>query len=680
MMQAFTAPLAELAEYQEILQKRRQKKGILQIAGCVNSQKTHLMYALGEGFFYRVLVFSSEEKAQKAYEEYRFLDSEVCYYPARDLLFYHADLKGNYLMKQRMEVIRRLAEREKDQEITVITTMDALLDGLSPMEEVLSGRVSVRLGDTVDFTELQNQLSNLGYVREVQIEGPGQFAVRGGILDVFPLTEEVPVRVELWGDEVDSIRTFDVESQRSIENLQEIEIYPAGELESSKKQSFLQYFPKEESLLLLDEPIRLAEQAKETEEEFQESIQKREEAGMEEEKELTVYAVSEILEFMNQFYGIAFTALEIKCKGLQIRETYYIQTKGVNPYNNSFEMLTRHLKRLKRNQYRVILLSGSRTRAKRLAEDLRDYDLSSFYSDDLKREVQPGEIMVVYGHVTQGYEYPMLKFMVISETDIFGRQKKKKRRKTYEGQKIHSFSELKVGDYVVHENHGLGIYQGIEKIEVDKITKDYMKISYAGGSSLYILATQLDLIQKYAGADANKPKLNKLGSNQWTKTKNQVRGAVRKIAEDLVALYAARQEENGYQYEPDTVWQQEFEEMFPFEETEDQLQAISDTKRDMESKKIMDRLICGDVGYGKTEIAIRAAFKAVQERKTGRVSGSHDHSGTTALQYFCPANERIPGAGRSALPVSDTCSAEKNNRRSEKGDGGYPDRNPSGFI
>ena len=480
MMQAFTAPLAELAEYQEILQKRRQKKGILQIAGCVNSQKTHLMYALGEGFSYRVLVFSSEEKAQKAYEEYRFLDSEVCYYPARDLLFYHADLKGNYLMKQRMEVIRRLAEREKDQEITVITTMDALLDGLSPMEEVLSGRMSVRSGDTVDFTELQNQLSNLGYVREVQIEGPGQFAVRGGILDVFPLTEEVPVRVELWGDEVDSIRTFDVESQRSIENLQEIEIYPAGELESSKKQSFLQYFPKEETLLLLDEPIRLAEQAKETEEEFQESIQKREEAGMEEEKELTVYAVSEILESMNQFYGIAFTALEIKCKGLQIQDTYYIQTKGVNPYNNSFEMLTRDLKRLKRNQYRVILLSGSRTRAKRLAEDLRDYDLSSFYSDDLKREVQPGEIMVAYGHVTQGYEYPMLKFMVISETDIFGRQKKKKRRKTYEGQKIHSFSELKVGDYVVHENHGLGIYQGIEKIEVDKITKDYMKISYAG--------------------------------------------------------------------------------------------------------------------------------------------------------------------------------------------------------
>ncbi len=230
--------------------------------------------------------------------------------------------------------------------------------------------------------------------------------------------------------------------------------------------------------------------------------------------------------------------------------------------------------------------------------------------------MQPGEVMTYYGRVLKGFEYPLLKFLVISESDIFGSQKKKKKKKkVYEGQKINDFSELKVGDYVVHESHGLGIYKGIEKVEVEKVTKDYIKIEYRDGGNLYILATGLDVIQKYASADAGTPKLNKLGTQEWNKTKTKVRSAVNEIAQDLVELYAHRQQKNGYQYGTDTVWQREFEEMFPFEETEDQLNAIADTKADMESTKIMDRLICGDVGYGKTEIAIRAAFKAVQEGK-----------------------------------------------------------------
>lgn len=625
MMQAFLAPLAELAEFKEIFGRRMKEKGVLQVAGCVNSQKTHLIYALGDDCYYKIIAFTSEEKAKKAYEEYRFLDENVYLYPARDLLFYHADIKGKYLVKQRMEVVRAILEAKEAEDldevgngITVITTVDAFLDGMPSLAEIAKRRVHIDGSGSLDFTELQKKLTAMGYEREVQIEGPGQFAVRGGILDVFPLTEEQPVRIELWGDEVDSIRTFDVESQRSVEKLEEINLYPAAEFlnRENNSVSFMDYFPKEKSLLFLDEPIRLIEQAKDVEEEFLNSQKNREEAGIGEETEaLTVFSVKEIVEKSNQYSSIGLTTLESRCGAFHLRDTYSVETKGVNPYNNSFEMLTRDLKRLKRSGYRVILLSGSRTRARRLAEDLRDYDLSSFYSEDMHREVQSGEIMVAYGHVTEGYEYPMLKFMVISESDIFGKQKKKKRRKIYEGQKIQNFSDLKVGDYVVHENHGLGIYQGIEKIEVDRVTKDYMKIVYAGGGALYILATQLDLIQKYAGADAKKPKLNKLGTSQWAKTKSQVRGAIKEVAKDLVELYATRQQAEGFVYEPDTVWQNEFEEMFPFEETEDQLQAIADTKRDMESKKIMDRLICGDVGYGKTEIAIRAAFKAVQEGK-----------------------------------------------------------------
>ena len=313
---------------------------------------------------------------------------------------------------------------------------------------------------------------------------------------------------------------------------------------------------------------------------------------------------------------VTLSMMETRNGLIQPDKKYSVNARSIVSYNNSFESLVKDLKQYRKNGYRVLLLSGSRTRAKRLAEDLRDNELAAVYSEDPFREVQPGEVLTYYGHVKKGFEYPLLKFVVIAESDIFGKERKKKKRKIYQGQKINDFNELKVGDYVVHESHGLGIYRGIEKVEMERVVKDYMKIEYRDGGNLYILATGLDVIQKYAAADAAKtPKLNKLGGKEWEKTKLKVRSAVNEIARDLVELYALRQESQGHAFGKDTVWQREFEEMFPFEETEDQLLAIEDTKADMESTKIMDRLICGDVGYGKTEIAIRAAFKAVQEGK-----------------------------------------------------------------
>lgn len=610
------APLKELAEYEEIYKKRGAAPGMLLIANCSGSQKTHLMYSLSDRFSYKLIVLSSAEKANSLYEEYRFLSDSVYLYPAKDMLFYHADIKGKYLLQQRMETVRMLMENPR-KDLTVVTTIDGFMDGLCSLEALKKKILRIESGQVLDFEMVTKALTEAGYEREIQVDSPGQFAVRGGILDVYPLTEELPVRIELWGDEVDSIRSFDAESQRSVENLQEITIYPAAEpREEEQAVSFFDYFPKEETLLFLDEPARLLEQADAVEQEVKESrIRRQEESGEAEDFLPVLFPVKTLVEKINGFSSLGFSTLETKCKGLLVREVYQTEARRVNPYNSSFEALTRDLIQLKRKKYRVVLLSGSRTRAKRLAEDLRDYALSSYYSEDMEREVQPGEIMVAYGHVAEGYEYPMLKFMVISESDIFGRKKTRKRRKRYEGQRIQDFSELKPGDYVVHENHGIGIYQGIEKVEVEKIAKDYMKISYADGGVLYIPATQLDLIQKYASADAKKPRLNKLGTAQWSRTKSQVKGAVKLVAKDLVELYAHRQEEDGFKYGPDTVWQREFEEMFPFEETEDQQTAIQAVKQDMESHKIMDRLICGDVGFGKTEVAIRAAFKAVQENR-----------------------------------------------------------------
>lgn len=676
-MQTFTEPLLGLKEMEDLEAKLPKLSGVLQISGCIDAVKPHMMYSINNGSGNRIIVTFHEQKAKELWEEYRFFDSKAAYYPAKDILFYQSDIRGNVLTAERINALKLIAE---EKECTIITTFDGLMNPMPSPEKFIQAVRKIAVGDELNLEELTKHLAELGYEKNYQAQTQGEFSVRGGIIDIFPLTEENPFRIELWGDEVDSIRSFDAESQRSIENLEEVHIYPACELvltederkagierilqeaekvsaklrkemkteeayrvKSAAEQiaeaagelgisagldaylsyffeervSLLDYFDAENTLIFIDETPRSIERGVATETEFAESMKQRLEKGYILPGQMReLFTCKEVLAKLLRRRCISLVALELKNPHLEIKEHLSVQTKTVNPYNNSFELLVKDLARYKKNGYRVILLSGSRTRAKRLAEDLMQEGLNAFYTEDFDHAVKPGEIMTGYGKVKKGYEYPLLKFVVISDSDIFGgEKKKKKRRRIYEGEKIASFTDLSIGDYVVHESHGLGIYRGIEKIEVDKTEKDYIKIEYAGGGNLYILATQLELIQKYAGADAKKPKLNKLGGQEWHKTKSKVKGAVKEIAQDLVKLYALRQSESGFAYGPDTVWQREFEEMFPFEETEDQDLAIAATKADMESTKIMDRLICGDVGYGKTEIAIRAAFKAVQDGK-----------------------------------------------------------------
>ena len=669
-MDAFVQPLYELADFDAIIRQLK-KPGIVQVSGCLDSQKAHFTNGLLREFPFRLIVAENDLKAKAFYEDFRLYDPEVLYYPARDLIFYQADIHGNLLTRQRIQVLRALLERE---EVTIVTSIDSCLDCLVPLAVWKEKVIKIRNDSEIDLDRMKRHLLELGYEWAAQVEVPGQFSIRGGIMDVFSLTEDNPWRIELWGDEVDSIRSFDAESQRSIENLEEITIYPATEVvldketirqgikaiekeaqKSQKKfrdemkteegarvrqiaaelkdqleemehiagaESFVRYFYKkteslleylpENTLVVIDEPNRLTEHAKTTEEEFRESMIRRLEKGYLLPGQMEVIRNhQEVVHRFHQMHTLSLSTMEPRGAGWNFTMEMQLTVKSVNPYNNSFEMLVKDLLRWKKSGYRMLLLSPSRTRAARLAKDLQDQELSAFYSEDPEELIQPGQIKVTWGRVSRGFEYPMVKYVVISETDIFGKEKKKKRKKSqYSGKQIQSFSELSVGDFVVHENHGLGVYRGIEKMEVDGVVKDYIKIEYAGKSNLYILATQLDVLQKYAGSDAAKtPKLNKLGGQEWKKTKTKVRGAVKNIAKDLVALYAARQQEAGFRYGPDTVWQREFE------ETEDQLQAIEAAKQDMESPKIMDRLICGDVGYGKTEIAIRVAFKAIQEGK-----------------------------------------------------------------
>lgn len=614
-MKAFLTPLQGLAEFEQIKEKSKTNKGILQVSGCMESQKSHLMYGLSGIAPYRLILAEDERRAREIYEDYRFYDRKVYSYPAKDLLFFQADIHGNLLIRQRMKVIKALLE---EKELTVVTSIDGCMDFLEPLEKIKEQLIHYESDSTVDIEQLKNQLVALGYERVGQVEMPGQFSVRGGIVDIYCLTEENPWRIELWGDEIDSIRSFDPESQRSLENLEELTIYPAVEhIEDKDMVSFLDYFPEERTIIFLDEPNRLTEKGGAVEEEYRQSRMHREEKGSRNLPENWLCSFEQLQKELNKRNCISVCALEPKQAGWKVREKFYLEVKSISAYNNSFELLVKDLHQYKKQGYRIALLSGSRTRAERLAKDLQEEGLAAFYGQDYDREICPGEIMVVYGHAKKGFEYPLIKFAVMTESDIFGQeQKKKKKKKNYSGSRIQDFAELSIGDFVVHEKHGLGIYRGIEKVEVDRIVKDYIKIEYRGGSNLYIPATQLDCLQKYSGADASKaPKLNKLGTQEWNKTKSKVRGAVKNIAKELVELYAVRQEKEGYVCGPDTVWQREFEEMFPYEETEDQLSAIEDAKRDMESTRIMDRLICGDVGYGKTEVALRAAFKEVQESR-----------------------------------------------------------------
>lgn len=613
-MKAFLTPLQGLAEFEQIKEKSKTNKGILQVSGCMESQKSHLMYGLSGIAPYRLILAEDERRAREIYEDYRFYDRKVYSYPAKDLLFFQADIHGNLLIRQRMKVIKALLE---EKELTVVTSIDGCMDFLESLEKIKEQLIHYESDSTIDTEQLKNQLVALGYERVGQVEMPGQFSVRGDIVDIYCLTEENPWRIELWGDEIDSIRSFDPESQRSLENLEELTIYPAVEHIGDKDMvSFLDYFPEERTIIFLDEPNRLTEKGGAVEEEYRQSRMHREEKGSRNLPENWLCSFEQLQKELNKRNCISVCALEPKQAGWKVREKFYLEVKSISAYNNSFELLVKDLHQYKKQGYRIALLSGSRTRAERLAKDLQEEGLAAFYGQDYDREICPGEIMVVYGHVKKGFEYPLIKFAVMTESDIFGQEQKKKKKKNYSGSRIQDFAELSIGDFVVHEKHGLGIYRGIEKVEVDRIVKDYIKIEYRGGSNLYIPATQLDCLQKYSGADASKaPKLNKLGTQEWNKTKSKVRGAVKNIAKELVELYAVRQEKEGYVCGPDTVWQREFEEMFPYEETEDQLSAIEDAKRDMESTRIMDRLICGDVGYGKTEVALRAAFKEVQESR-----------------------------------------------------------------
>ncbi len=640
MAKKFKSTLSEALSFTECRQTLERKQGPAVLSGCLDSQLIHMAVELTEGYPLKLLVTHSEQKAAEMAEDAACFGEDAIVFPAKDLLFYQADVSGKLITARRMSAIKRIITEGRG---LVITTVDSLIERLRPAELVMDSVIELESGSVVDRQELIEKLAAAGFERLPQVEAAGQFSVRGGIIDVYPLTDEFPVRIEFWDDEIDSIRTFDTETQRSIDNLDGISIYPAAEeaLKSRGEEvSFLDYLPADVPVLL-DDPKRLYERADAVAKEFQESMLHRLEEGYDTPENVPVlFSVDDVFEALERPRTVALTGLGQVPEGFKAKKAFTIQAQTVPSYQGQFMTLVSDLQGWKKEKARVVLLAGSATRARRLAADLLEYQVDAIYTEEAEVETIPGKVMVLSGNLHKGFGYPLLRFYVISEGDLFGRKTVRRRRAVQkEGTLITDYTELSVGDYVIHENHGLGIYNGTSRIELNGVTKDYMKITYGDGGNLYIPVTQMNLVRKYAGKDAEKmPKLNNLAGNEWHRTKTRVKRAVKEIAEDLVKLYAARAGTSGHRYGPDTVWQREFEEQFPYEETKDQLAAIEATKADMESEKIMDRLICGDVGFGKTEIAIRAAFKAVQE---GRQVAYLVPTTILAQQHYNTFRERL---------------------------------------
>ena len=671
-------PLKELNGIDEVLKLMDQKKNV-KVTNMVDPCKGHFIYALSEFKEAPCIVITYDEVSTKRiFEDLEALKGKgkVYIYPSRDILFYNADVHSMDITSARIRVIEAL---NKEEDVTLIIPVQALLNPLSPKETFKSYTVSIKVGEILNITNLQNQLVQNGYERVGRVESMGQFAIRGGIVDIYPPTMEEPYRIELWDDEVDSIRNFNVQTQRSIQKVEELMIVPnqeiifspvilkeaipaiqkdlkvitdklraEGKRESVSKiqeqvneaieqiqndispkglelyipytdlqlVSILDYLPKN-TMIFIDEPAKVQDRSERTLFEYRESMKDRLEYGhiLPKQVEL-IFEYDEVDSKLEQFrkvYLMNFNAME------DTLDVNYNLELNVHEHGNIYkniDILESDLKKWKEAKERVMILCGMRAKAQRLSEALEERGLLVSNTENSDEEVLPGQVLIYKGALEKGFYYEDLKWHVVADKDLFGQDKKtKKSKKKYSGAKIQSFLELTPGDYVVHEQHGIGVFKGIEQIVLEGISRDNLKIEYSDNTMLYVNINQMDMVQKYVGAEGKAPKLSKLGGSEWKKSKAKVKGAIKNIAKDLIKLYSQRQYNRGFAYEEDSVWQREFEEVFPYQETDDQLMAIEDVKKDMESDKIMDRLICGDVGYGKTEVAIRAAFKAVQNNK-----------------------------------------------------------------
>ena len=663
-MNTILGELGKNAKFVELLNKIEDKQSPIAISGLTDVGLVQIGTAINEFSKKPICILTYNElQAKKLYDDVKYFTDKVVFFPKKEIVTYDYIVESKDLPYKRIEALNEIQSRRN---LIVITTIEALMQKLPDKKTLYKNELKFKVGDIYSLEEIKQKLVNLGYVRCDLIEGRGQFSIRGGIVDI-SMNEKIGIRIEFWGDEVDSIRDFNISTQRSINAKEMITIYPAHEyiLENnieticekikeenknidnqeiieedieqikagnyiSKIDKYFNSFYESQSTLLdylnsnycifLDEIGKIKQRAKNVKNDNYNL-----ERSMVEKGKIIPEAIKNMLNFESleqilnkrQLIYIEKQDSEAKIEA----EKYKFHYREVNYYKSEIEGLFEELKKAIQEKKKIYILLETKEKAKKLKTLLEEKEIICKIEEKLNQTIivksNESIITISIGKLSSGFENYDLKQIVIQADELISGEKRKRRVRNVafsEGEKV-VFADLKIGDYVVHKKYGIGIYIGVNTIKADGTIKDYIKIKYKNDDILYIPTSDLDSIRKYIGGDKIQPKINRLGSKEWENTKAKVKKNLREVARDLIELYARRDKTQGFSFSKDTPWQSEFEGKFPYQETEDQLRCIEEVKKDMESSKPMDRLLCGDVGYGKTEVAIRAAFKAVMDGK-----------------------------------------------------------------
>ena len=662
-MNTIIGELGKSNKFVDLSKQIENKKSPISISGLTDVGMVELLSAINQYNKKPILLITYNEIQAKQILEIieNFEKEKAVLFPKKEIVTYDFVAESKDLPYERIETLNKIKDKKN---LIVVTTIEALMQKLPPKEILFKNILEFKVGDIYNLDELKKTLVNLGYSRCEFIEGRGQFSVRGGIVDI-SINDTLGVRIEFWGDEVDSIRNFNITSQRSINTLDKIKIYPAHEFvldnsieeickkitkklteekqeeileqdieqikagnyiskidkyfnEFYDKQSTLLEYLNDNYLIILDEISKIEARQRNISQDNSNLIKnliEKEKIVPEALKNITSIDLNQL---ENEKSVIYFEKQDIVTN--RQAEKYTFNYRQINYYKSEIENLFEDIKRWNKEQKSIYVMVSTKEKAKKLKEILEKEEIACTIDEKLDKTiiVKSTEkiVTITIGKLPNGFENFEINQVVVSADELIeGKKKKTFANKAYkEGEKV-VFADLKIGDYVVHKNYGIGIFVGVNTITADGTTKDYIKLKYKNDAILYVPTSQLDSIRKYVGGDAINPPINSLGSKDWIKTKEKVKKNLRAVAKELIELYAKREKAKGYAFSKDTPWQSQFENSFPYQETDDQLRCIEEVKKDMENQRPMDRLLCGDVGYGKTEVAIRAAFKAVMDHK-----------------------------------------------------------------